>query len=75
MSKSNLKINKVESTLDLLTSRAGLAPFSRYLESTGVLDRLDAQFSSLKGSSKGLSVKNYFKQVMAWIMDGTSRHI
>jgi hypothetical protein len=45
------------------------------LESTGVLDRLDAQFSSLKGSSKGLSVKNYFKQVMAWIMDGTSRHI
>lgn len=75
MSKSNFQINKVESTPDLLTSRSGLAPFCRYLESTGVVNRLEAQFSSLKGNSKGLSVKNYFKQMMAWLMDGTSRHI
>jgi hypothetical protein len=75
MSNLNLKINKIESTPDLLTSRAGLAPFSLYLENTGVLDRLDAQFCSLKGSSKGLSVKNYFKQMLVWLMDGTSRHI
>jgi hypothetical protein len=75
MSTSNFRINKIESTPDLITGRAGLAPFCKYLESTGLLNRLESDFSSLKGSSKGLKVKDFFKQVMAWLMDGSSRHI
>lgn len=75
MSTSNYKIDSVESTPDILTDRAGLAPFCNYLESSGVLNRLETQFSSLKKNSKGLQVKDFFKQVFSWLMDGTSRHI
>jgi hypothetical protein len=75
MSSDNSLINTIESTPDLLTGRAGLAPFCKYLEGTGVLNRLEAEFSSLKRSSKGLATKDYFKQMIAWLMDGTSRHI
>ncbi|MBF0197029.1 MAG: IS1380 family transposase [Planctomycetes bacterium] len=75
MSVSNSRINSIESTQDLITGRAGIAPFCKYLEGTGVLNRLDADFSSLKGSSKGLAVRDFFKQMTAWLMDGTSRHI
>ena len=75
MSSDNSRINKIGSTTDLITGRAGLAPFCRYLESTGLINRLNAEYSSIKRSSKGLQVDDFFKQMMAWLMDGTSRHI
>lgn len=75
MSTNNYHINNISSTSDLLTSRAGLVPFCKYLETTGVLTRLESDFSSLKGSNKGLEVKDFFKQVLSWFMDGTSRHL
>jgi hypothetical protein len=75
MSLQHFQINHIESTTDLITSRAGLAPFHRYLKSTGLLKRLNHDFSSIKGSSKGLKVDDFFNQMFCWLMDGTSRHI
>jgi hypothetical protein len=75
MSLKHFQINHIESTSDLITNRAGLAPFHRYLEKTGLLKRLGNDFSSIKGSSKGLKVHDFFNQMICWLMDGTSRHI
>ena len=75
MSTSNYQIDTIDTTSDLLTGRAGLTTYCRYLESSGILDRLEADFSSIKGSSKGLEVRDFFKQVLNWLMDGTSKHI
>jgi len=75
MSQNNFQINRVESTKNLLTSRSGLAPFQKYIEETGILKRLSTEFSSLKGSAKGLAVHEFFNQMLCWFMDGSSRHI
>ena len=75
MSRKNFQIKGIESTTDLLTGRAGLASFQKYLNETGLLDCLSRKFSSLKKNSKGLSVSGFFNQMLCWLMDGTSRHI
>ncbi len=75
MSSNHFQINKIESTSDLITGRAGLAPFHKYIVNTGLLNRLSQDFESIKGSSKGLKVYDFFNQMLCWLMDGTSRHI
>lgn len=69
------RINKVETTAEDLTARAGLAIISRYLRSLNVLPHLARRFSFLRKSSKGLPVEALFKQIICFFVDGTSRHM
>ena len=57
------KINKIEVTSDLLTSRGGLTLFCRYLEMIGILDILQTTFGNIRKSSKGLPIMLLFKQI------------
>jgi hypothetical protein len=69
------KINMVGITDDTLTSRAGLAPFVRYLDSIGIYPHLERLFGSLRKSRKGQSVSEIFKQLFCFFADGTSSHM
>jgi len=62
-------------TTDTITGRGGLALFSRYLETTGILDILNSKFGFVRKSSKGLPVWILFKQIFCFFLDGTSRHL
>ncbi len=64
-------INTVESSDEHLTSRAGLALIMNYIERTGILSRLNHKFKHLKGSTKGTTVEAFFKQVIAYMIDGS----
>ncbi len=72
---STAKIARVEITDDTITGRGGLALFSRYLTTVGILKILGIEFKSLRKSSKGKSIEILFKQIFCWLMDGTSRHL
>ncbi len=66
------KIDKVESTSDTMTSRAGLSLFVRYLENIGILVYLVTLFGAVRKSRKGLAVEEVFKQLFCFFLDGTS---
>lgn len=68
-------IHRAGTTGDTLTSRAGLALFSRYLRGTGLLGELDRLFGSIRRSGKGQPVGELFHQILCFFMDGTSRHL
>lgn len=70
-----LKISKIESTNEKLTSRGGLFFLNEYLENIGIISRLSHKFKYLKDSPKGLSVENYFKQLFSFIFDGTKLNL
>ena len=65
------KIHKIEATTDCLTARGGLYFFNEYVENTKLISRLRYKFSHIKASTKGLSVRDYFKQLISFFMDGT----
>jgi len=69
------RIDRVDTTGDTLTSRAGLSLFARYLQETGVLDALGNHFGKLRGSAKSPPVVEVFKQLFCFLLDGTSRHL
>ncbi len=64
-------IDKVVSTPQCLTGRAGLSLVLKYIENTGLLSRLSFKFKHLKLNSKGLQVNSFFKQIMANMIDGS----
>lgn len=68
-------LHRADVTSDTLTSRAGLALFSRYLRGTGLLPELARLFGSIRKSGKGLSVAELFHQILCFFLDGTSRHL
>jgi len=70
-----LKISKIESTNEKLTSRGGLFFLNEYLENIGIITRLSHKFKYLKDSTKGLTVENYFKQLFSFIFDGTKLNL
>ena len=70
-----LKISKIESTNEKLTSRGGLYFLNEYLGNIGIISRLSHKFQYLKSSTKGLSVENYFKQLFSFIFDGTKLNL
>ena len=70
-----VKISKIESTNEKLTSRGGLFFLNEYLENIGIISRLSHKFKYLKDSRKGLSVENYFKQLFSFIFDGTKLNL
>ena len=68
-------INRVGTTSDILTGRAGLAVFLRYIRETHVVKLLDQRFGTMRKSSKGSSVADIFEQLLAFFQDGTSFHL
>jgi hypothetical protein len=74
-SNPSCRINKVEVTNDTLTSRGGIALFVKYLQAIDIIALLLPKFGSLKKSSKGVTLKNLFLQVLYFFFDGTSRHM
>ena len=59
-SNPSCRISKVEITNDTLTSRGGMALFVKYLQAIDIFALLLEKFSSLKKSSKGVTLKNLF---------------
>jgi hypothetical protein len=53
-------IDQIETTTETLTSRAGLALFSRYLRNLGLLSVLERLFGSMRQSEKGLPIPVLF---------------
>lgn len=74
-SKNNLRINKIGTTTDTLTSRGGLSLFVRYLRNIEIFPHLHLLFGCIRKSSKGQSVIEIFKQLFCFFVDGTSRHL
>jgi len=74
-SNPSCRISKVEITNDTLTSRGGIALFVKYLQAIEIIALLLEKFGSLRKSSKGVTLKNLFLQVLCFFFDGTSRHM
>lgn len=68
-------IDGIEVTGDTLTSRAGLALFARYFDGTGMSWFLQRWLGPLRKSGKGLSAVECMRQVLLFMVDGTSRHL
>ncbi len=73
--KSELKINELGVTSDCLTGRAGLSFFVAYLHGISVFPLIDQLFGNLRKSKKGSSAVELFKQILCFMLDGTSRHL
>jgi hypothetical protein len=74
-SKSKAFIHDVEITEDVLTSRAGLALFVRYLRSIELLPYMENIFGNMRKSRKGQEIAEIFKQLFCFFIDATSRHL
>ena len=73
---SKCKISGVEATDEAITGRGGLSLFVRYLDKIGIFNLvLLPWFSQLRKNQKGASVYEIFKQIFAFFIDGTSRHL
>jgi hypothetical protein len=73
--KKKLKISGIETTSDRLTGRAGLAFFVAYLHNIDIFPLIDRFFGTIRKTKKGLPVFEIFKQVLCFMLDGTSRHL
>jgi hypothetical protein len=68
-------IDDFQTTDEKLSSRAGLAPMSRYLEATKITSILAGRFSFLKKNAKGAPLKSLFHQIICFFFDGTDLHM
>jgi len=68
-------IDHIEPTTDNLTSRSGLTPWVRYLDSINIYGLLDRYFGSIRKSSKGVTVTEAFKQLLCFFLEGTDLHL
>ncbi len=73
--KSNRKIDAVGITGNVMTSRAGLTLYVRYLRNIALLPYIEQLFGPLRKSCKGQALTEIFKQMFCFLMDGTSRHL
>ncbi|MBS3765277.1 hypothetical protein KGY71_02025 [Candidatus Bipolaricaulota bacterium] len=69
------RIDKVGVTNDKLTSRAGLTFLVHYLETIGIYTLLARYFGGVRESAKGIPVKEAFKQLICFFVDGTNLHL
>jgi hypothetical protein len=69
------KINDYQTTNELFSGRAGLAPVSRYLDSIGITGILAKRFSFLKKNAKGTPLRSIFHQIICYFFDGTDLHL
>ena len=65
-------INKIETTSEIISSRGGLLPVMRYIENSGFLNIVQDTLAWTKLNKKGGPVQDTVKQVMAFMIDGTS---
>lgn len=68
-------IAEIGLTSDLLTSRAGMALFARYIDRIGISWFLERWLGPLRKSSKGVSAAECVRQILLFFIDGTSRHL
>jgi len=69
------RIDKVGVTNDKLTSRAGLTFLVHYLEAIDIYPLLERYFGAVRKSAKGIPVKEAFKQLICFFVDGTNLHL
>ena len=69
--KNQPRINKIETTDDLISGRGGLTLFMRYIEQTQFYSLIENILGHIKTSKKGLSLFQFVKQMIAFIIDGT----
>jgi hypothetical protein len=74
-SGSKMIIEAVKVTADILTGRAGLSLFARYLRNIGLQGQPDTFFGSLRRSRKGQPIGEVLKRLFCFFVDGTSRHL
>ncbi len=72
---ASLRIDKIEITTDKLTSRAGLTPFVRYLDSINVFPTFGILFRSIRKNRKSQPLASIFKQIICFLADRTSSHM
>ena len=60
---ASLRIDKVEIITDKLTSRAGLTPFVRYLDSINVFPTFEKRFRTIR-KKKNQPLASVFKQII-----------
>ena len=66
----------IEATSDLLTARAGIAPFAQFLTSLGLPQHLADSFVGVrKDSCNSASTEDIFTSILCWFMSGDSRHL
>ena len=70
--KRELEISAIEITSDRLTGRAGLALFVAYLHQIQIFPVIDRFFGSMRKSKKGVEIFELIKQVLCFMVDGTS---
>ena len=70
-SKSNPIVTDVEVTSDVLTSRAGLTLFVRYLRNIVLFPYLEDLFCKIRKSRKGQEISEVFKQLFCFFIDAT----
>jgi hypothetical protein len=73
--KKELQISQIEKTHDRLTGRAGLALFMEYLHAIEIFPWLQRFFGTIRKNRKGLCIFELFKQVLCFMVDGTSRRL
>lgn len=69
------KINQVQYSEKILSSHAGLLPYSTFLETSGFIDTIHDVLKFSKGSRKGESVESIIKQILCFMADGRSKAI
>ena len=67
-----IRISGIEKTEDVLTDRAGLLLFVKYLSQIGIYPLIERYFGSMRKSKKGIPIENIFKQLFCFFVDGTS---
>jgi len=69
--QKQIKTSKVGITNDKITGRGGLFFILRYIENTQFYSFFENCFGFLKSSSKGLSCKQFIKQLLSFFLDGS----
>lgn len=73
--RKECKISDVEITNDTLSGRGGLSFMLRYLDNAGICSMIEEKFGHLRKSSKGESIGECARQIIAFFMDGTNHSI
>jgi hypothetical protein len=73
--KSELQISEISTTREKLSGRAGLSLFVAYLHSIEIFALIDRFFGTIRKNKKGLGVFELFKQILCFMVDGSSRHL
>ena len=68
--------DSIQATDDLLTARAGIAPFAQFLTNLELPKILAHTFDGIrKESSNSASTEDIFASILCWLMSGESRHL